>query len=407
MAQKEREQEVLITGAGPVGLCAALFLMKEGANVELIDKRWQGPPQNPAVLLHPDTLAMLDRVGVHFDIKQEACPVDHVAVYEGSERKGSVSLKPDTEAYGFAAVVPMNVLREKLERHLQALGVEVHWNHRLSSIETDGERIHTEVDVLGEEMRGYGVMRASMYVKQRLFQKPHFLIGADGPESVVRQQLHLPWDPVAEPKLILVFAVDTALDLGSEMRVTRSAEGVVSSVWPLPGVHAVRVNMVLPASGPLAEKAERGEQPSDAEVLELLRTHVPWFDPDATHPRLVVFESFSPTLATETQEHTCLLGEAAHRLLPFASHSLNLSLRRAQKLAEIVKKERLGDSSATAGEAREFRSSAQRVATQLARTAEGRAESGSAAAYDWALPLIPASGQQLRDAESQLRHAQA
>ncbi len=410
MAQKVRDHEVLISGAGPAGLGAALFFRRAGADVELIDKRWQGPARNPAVLLHPDTLALLDDVGVRFDLTRDVQPIDSLAFYEGSARRGRVEFEADAKSLGFAAVVPMSVLRERLEQRLDDMGIEVHWNHRLASIEAEGERIRTEVDVLGTESLGYGVLHAEAYVKHRLYQAPHVLIGADGPESVVRQQLHFAWDSVGEAKVMLAFAVDTSLHLGGEMRVTRSERGVLSSVWPLPGVQAVRVNMALPMTDPLSAKAERGEKPTEHELLELVRVHLPWFEESATNARLVVFEVFTPTLASETQAHTYLLGESSHRLLHFVSHSLNLSLRRAHELSTMVRKERLGQIGAPsfAESGRAWRSAAERIATA---SSEGLAPAATAFSpaqdYAWVLPLIPAAGDQLLDIASKLHTAQA
>ena len=59
----KRDCQVLVTGAGPVGLFAALSLAERGIDVQIIDKEWRGSSHSYALALHPEALRLLDALG--------------------------------------------------------------------------------------------------------------------------------------------------------------------------------------------------------------------------------------------------------------------------------------------------------------------------------------------------------
>lgn len=388
---------VLISGAGPVGLCAALFLRQEGHRVKLIEQRRAHQTANPAVVLHPDSLRLLKDAGVYFDGPHEVAFIDSVAFYEGDVRSGRVVLNPSTEADVFAGVVPMSLLRQKLTQRLQELDTQILWRHRLADIAIQDDKLYAEVDTMDEELRGYGVMYRDEVVRHREYQAPRFLIGADGVDSLVRQRQHLEYEAIGEPKIIVAFAVDIRLELNGEMRVTRSAQGGVSSVWPLPG-GGIRVNLSLPVEESLSAKLTRRESPTQDELHALLRAHVPWLEAARDNVRLVSFERLTPALAhAEPQHHFCLLGESAHRLMPLASHSLNLAVREAHDLASSLSPTSRDDlirpSLVDCEES--WRSTAEKTARLADEPWRWQ--------HQWILPLVPAADEQLEDVARQLR----
>ena len=58
------EPEVIVAGAGPVGLTAALTLAMAGVRVLVLEKRASLSAASLASTLHPPTLAILDELGV-------------------------------------------------------------------------------------------------------------------------------------------------------------------------------------------------------------------------------------------------------------------------------------------------------------------------------------------------------
>lgn len=74
--------DVLIVGAGPTGLAAALFLVERGISCRIIDKAGAPTLVSRAQLLNPRTLELLDSVGVAAELVKEARPLDGVDFYQ-------------------------------------------------------------------------------------------------------------------------------------------------------------------------------------------------------------------------------------------------------------------------------------------------------------------------------------
>jgi 2-polyprenyl-6-methoxyphenol hydroxylase-like FAD-dependent oxidoreductase len=60
--------DVLVAGAGPTGLLAALRLAELGVQVEVLEEEPRSAGHSYALALHPKSVALLDEVG----LKEEA-----------------------------------------------------------------------------------------------------------------------------------------------------------------------------------------------------------------------------------------------------------------------------------------------------------------------------------------------
>ena len=59
--------EVLVVGAGPVGLAVAASLAGHGHDVTVVDRQVTGANTSRAAVVHARTLEMLERIGVSSD----------------------------------------------------------------------------------------------------------------------------------------------------------------------------------------------------------------------------------------------------------------------------------------------------------------------------------------------------
>ena len=55
-----KKPEVLVVGAGPAGMCAALCLVQRGIRVQIIDKQWRSGARSYALALHGESLRVLE-----------------------------------------------------------------------------------------------------------------------------------------------------------------------------------------------------------------------------------------------------------------------------------------------------------------------------------------------------------
>src|SRR3981081_3553111 len=73
--------EVLIVGAGPVGLSAALALAKAGASIRIIDRLTSPTNQSRAAIVHARTLEHFERLGIVDDFLVAGVKVHGAAIY--------------------------------------------------------------------------------------------------------------------------------------------------------------------------------------------------------------------------------------------------------------------------------------------------------------------------------------
>src|SRR5512143_953029 len=75
--------DVLVVGAGPTGLVAALQLSQAGLAVEVIDEEWRPAGHSYALALHPRSVALLDRLGLAAEAIAAGRRLDALDVYHG------------------------------------------------------------------------------------------------------------------------------------------------------------------------------------------------------------------------------------------------------------------------------------------------------------------------------------
>lgn len=114
--------QVLIVGAGPTGLAAALFLSRRGVPVRIIDKASEPTTTSKALGVNPRTLALLEPTGVTAAIEAEAQAIRRLRIHR--KGKALATITPDWSAIG--ADHPMVILPQARTEALLAQALSVH-----------------------------------------------------------------------------------------------------------------------------------------------------------------------------------------------------------------------------------------------------------------------------------------
>ena len=332
------EAEVLVVGAGPVGLMSALMLAERGIAVEVIDEE-QGPGQhNYALTLHPSSLKLLDDVGLGAGLLGEGVRVDTVALYDGQRHRASIRLDQLDAEFPFLLVLPRNALAAALEARLKEKKIKIHWGHRLANLTMAGDHVAATVEKLGLDSGGYPIASSVFVVEKERVWKPRYLIGADGFHSAVRRRLHIPFDATSTPLSFAAVEIEGAAERPGEARVVLGQDST-DVLWPLPSGRR-RWSLQLHGqdepnpNSPFVPFGQR-TYPAvpDARVKSILQERAPWFeaDPKVAWAAEVRFE---PSLARRFgQGRVWLAGDAAHVTGPVGVQSLNAGLHEAHDLA--------------------------------------------------------------------------
>src|SRR6187401_1274414 len=125
---KRDQTEVLVVGAGPVGLLTAILLSERDIQVQIIDSEAGTAARSYACALHPASLRLLDRLGLAATVLEHSHRIPKMVFYEGASRCAQINL---SEFGGNCLVLPQNVLEDILEQRLrQKSHLAVNWNHR-------------------------------------------------------------------------------------------------------------------------------------------------------------------------------------------------------------------------------------------------------------------------------------
>lgn len=163
------ETPVLIVGAGPTGLTAALELARRDIPVRIIE-RHEGPsPLSRAVGIMPWAMDILDQSGAGSMVRKAAQPVRRVEVWTDQQQSMTLAMDVDPDPNVRLFCLPQNeteaILAEKLANH----GVKVEYEKTLEGISEEADFPQAKIN---DEIKSYA-----------------FILGADGVRSTVRDYL--------------------------------------------------------------------------------------------------------------------------------------------------------------------------------------------------------------------------
>ncbi len=355
----EMKPEVLVVGAGPVGLFTALSLARKNVSVRIIDTGVWACTHSYALALHPAALSLFDELGLKEKVLKDAYPVNKVAFYDKQQRRAEATVgSPDASL----AVLRQDNIENLLESELENAGVKVSWRHEAANIEAMDDHARVTIQKFEKESRGYIVAHTEWVVAKSFDLEPRFVVGADGYNSRVRRALNPEFPSLAPPQYYAVFEFKSDADLNHEVRVALD-ENTADVLWPLPGGNC-RWSFELPnfADPDVDRRNESlrnagfGDFPSErskdrvlmsrgesAPVLDennlraLLANRAPWFQGsiDKLSWRIVV--RFEHRLATRYGAGPLwLAGDSAHLAGPAGIHSMNLGLFEGADLASTL-----------------------------------------------------------------------
>jgi 2-polyprenyl-6-methoxyphenol hydroxylase-like FAD-dependent oxidoreductase len=345
---REAQTEVLVVGAGPVGLWMALLLAEAGISVSIIDQEAHTAARSYACALHSRTLDSLARLGLTEELLKGGKCVDKLGFYDHAARRAELDFSAVAGRFPFMLILPQSSLERLLEQKLVEAGGAVHWNHRFASFVEGPEWLDAVVEELAGTSTGYIVPHWEMVVKSRSSVRAQFIIGADGHGSLVRQLAGFNYERLGDPEFFAAFEFESR-QTGENDEVRVALNDTTNVLWPLPNSRYRWTFQVLrhelPAQFP--EKERRAVRLAQPMVDERIRQYVEkvsqhratWFSAKMDSIGWCSEVAFERRLVRPFGQNRCwLIGDAAHQTGPVGVQSMNLGFREAESLTALLKR---------------------------------------------------------------------
>jgi 2-polyprenyl-6-methoxyphenol hydroxylase-like FAD-dependent oxidoreductase len=323
------DPEVLVVGAGPVGLVTALFLEQYGVRARIVDMHERAHQYSYALAIHPRTLAILDDAGLSDTLIGAGRTLAKVAYYDSRERRAEIDYSRLGCRHPYLLVVRQSVLERTAEEALRRKDRKVFWSHRLQALTLDGAAVEADVAELDQVAVGYPIARTEWVVARTERMRPAFVIGADGYDSAVRRLAGIEMAEHRAGQVFSIYEIEAAGELPDDVRVVLDSD-LISVYWPLePG--RCRWGFQITDAGTHDASKKR--------LAELLAARAPWFTAKPTQIYWSTLASFASRLTRSFGSGPVwLAGDAAHQAAPVGVQSVNSGLVEARELASRISK---------------------------------------------------------------------
>jgi 2-polyprenyl-6-methoxyphenol hydroxylase-like FAD-dependent oxidoreductase len=285
---------ILVIGAGPTGLAAALELARLGRPVRIVDKKATRSQHSKAIGVNARTLELLEPSGMAERLLASGLRIRRLTFRSGERRLATIELARVAHRYNFMLALLQGETERLLEQRLAECGTEVEWRTEFRRLEAGPDRVRAELIADGEERT----------------VAADYLIGADGARSAVRHALGLPFEGETDPAEWWLADVRMAWTFGhAEVEVFARPAAVLAVIPIEPGLFRLVSNGPDPLS----------LLPADSSVQA-----VTWRS---------AFKISYRQVRSYQQGRVLLAGDAAHVHSPVGARGMNLGIEDGTILA--------------------------------------------------------------------------
>jgi 3-(3-hydroxy-phenyl)propionate hydroxylase len=325
------EPQVIIAGAGPVGLVTALGLAQKGISVLVLEKNSiEVPPQWRGSTIHPPTLAIFDELGLSDEIIAGAIKVE-VLQYRDLEIEEVVNFGYDCLDGQVKFPFRLQFEQYKILKLLRTAAssnpkIEIKYNTLIESVTQDSDGVSVQVTNDGATR----ILRAD------------WLVGADGSHSAVRKALGIELDGFTYPYPTTVVATPFKFeDHFAGLAPVTYWSGPTGRLSMIRTPDIWRIAMTTPLEGVDISSDDRGsisEPTQDFIVaIDLLLSRLPGVSlADLELKQYEVYRSHQRIAREFSVDRVALAGDAAHLTTTNGGMGLNSGVQDAAALVKAL-----------------------------------------------------------------------
>ena len=309
------DADVIIIGAGPIGLLLANLLGSHGRKVIVAERRTQPPKGSMAIGITPPSLNILKALSLDQEFVQCGIPVTTASVFENGKRLGDVDFSTLPSEHRCILSLPqattLSILRKQLKK-----APSVRLLEGMQFIEQE------------EEPNGIRVRLQDVNTSTYSDYTGAYLVGCDGYRSAVRNHVQIPFPGHFYRSQFFMADFRDHTAWGSEARLFFGIHGSVESFPLSAGMRRWIIQV------PLQLKPD--ETNIGATVVEQVNKRIGI----GLSVHDAVFESFfrpqRHVAETYVQGRVLLCGDAAHVMSPIGGQGMNTGFADAAYLDKTL-----------------------------------------------------------------------
>ncbi|MGA2894027.1 MAG: FAD-dependent oxidoreductase [Xanthobacteraceae bacterium] len=310
------QNDIVIVGAGPTGLTAALFLAQAGVTVTVLDSRAEIYDDPRAATFHPPTLEMFAESGITEKLHDMGilCPRwQFRGRIEGLVAEFDLGILADITPYPYRLQCEQHKLVATLAEKLSAFpNVKIRYGETVESVVQSNSGVTLQT--------ANGTVHNAAYV-----------IGADGGRSIVRKSQGIDFAGFTYEERFLVITTDTDFEqLGFAYSCYVSDPREWCALFKVPGSGPPGVWRVV---YPTASEATTAELLDHGHATRKLQD----FRPSEQSYKILhtnLYTVHQRVAATYRQGRVLLAGDAAHVNNPLGGMGMNFGIHDAVSLAK-------------------------------------------------------------------------
>lgn len=319
--------DVLVVGAGPVGLTLACELARHGVRCRIVDKLVTPLPYCRAIGVTPRTLEVWEDMGVAREMIDAGLWITGLRSIVNGQPAADAVLPPMDLPYSSLGL-PQYSTERILTDHLRNFGIEVERGAALTGLSQNDGSVATQLT--GADQR----------TEDASFE---YVVGCDGAHSAVRRALGIAFSGDAYPVMFMLgdVRIDWDLPRGMTLRAVRPIEKGIPELFvaiPLPDAGRYRVTMVAPSELGTGAGSDHGIQSElRGPSLQELQNVADRMLPAKTRLEDLRWSSLfriSMRLAERYRDgRVFIAGDAAHIHPPTGGQGMNTGIQDAYNLA--------------------------------------------------------------------------
>ncbi len=324
LSKEVQPYDVLIVGAGPVGMTLALTLRRAGIRVLLVDREEKTGTTTRAAIVWPRTLEELDLLGIVDGWQRDGVPLEEMHFHLNTAQPIIVPVAQNESPHAH----PRGIGQDRTEALLD------------SAIRSSGADYFRGVEVvsLNLQLEGEGVaatLRSSDGQETKITAT--WLVGCDGSKSIVRESAGIQRSGRRNAGMQVIqgdFRLQTSFALApGHAYFWRGSEGSLLLMIPESIDEHYRILVVLPDDG-------SHETPTLEDIQERAQAFIPDLQLYDTRWRNR-FRTQQLNAEKYRVGHAFIAGDAAHVWVPIGGQGMNVGIQDAfnlgWKLAEVIK----------------------------------------------------------------------